>query len=181
MTSHDRASPDSRSACNFLYSLLQREIEGATRKEAAGCCSIGVTTRFGYVYHRRGGLRVYPKCGEADGHQLGNLPGNTQLEVFRRIAMRSEWAREYPYFLELDSDASVLAAIPLMVYAASRLNKKEQAQQSRLQLSNVQETEMFEGTLLSIRLSRIERNPAARTRCLARISHAGLVSRKKLD
>lgn len=47
------------------------------------------------------------------------------LEVLQRRVMKSQWAQLSPYYLELDSEQAVRAAIPLLLYSAARIDPKK--------------------------------------------------------
>jgi 5-methylcytosine-specific restriction endonuclease McrA len=64
MTAHDKATAASRYPCDQFVARLG--IDGSNRGHAAKICSLGVATRFAYVYHRRDRLRVY--MYEVDHH-----------------------------------------------------------------------------------------------------------------
>ena len=164
MSAHDKASKDSRGLCDFLLSLVSQQVTGTTRHEAIKCCSVGVTTRFAYAYHRRTGLRVYLYGKEADGPQLKAL-AKDGLEVLQRHVMKSQWAQLSPYYLELDSEQAVRAAIPLLLYAAARIGTKK-GREPFLWPSEDSTREMIEGLRMNVQVSRIERDPAARRKCI---------------
>src|ERR1035437_9434594 len=107
MAGHKTCSQASRSLCDLLLSQLKREISGVDRHEALKCCSLGITTRFAYAYHRRGGLRVYLYGKETDGPFLTELARNGSIEVAQRRTTKSAWAQLSPYYLELDSERAV--------------------------------------------------------------------------
>jgi len=67
VNAHDKASKDSRELCDLLLSQVSQQVTETGRHEAIKCCSVGVTTRFAYAYHRRNGLRVYLYGKESDG------------------------------------------------------------------------------------------------------------------
>lgn len=164
MSAHDKTSQESRTLCDLLLQLVSGEITDVTRHKAIKCCSVGVTTRFAYAYHRRNGLRVYLYGKEADGPKLKALAKN-QLEVVQRRVMKSEWAQLSPYYLELDSDRAVSAAVPLLVYAAAQIRDKK-GREPFLWPSEDSARAITEGSRISVQVSRIERNPAARRKCI---------------
>jgi hypothetical protein len=164
VSAHDEASKDSRALCDFLLSLVSQQVTGTSRREAIKCCSVGVTTRFAYAYHRRNGLRVYLYGKEADGPELKTL-AKDGLEVLQRRVMKSQWAQLSPHYLELDSERAVRAAIPPLLYAAARI-RTEKGREPFLWPSENSTREMIEGLRMSIQVSRIERDPAARRKCI---------------
>jgi HNH endonuclease len=162
VSAHDKASQGSRVLCDLLLSLVSRQVARTTRHEAIKCCSVGVTTRFAYAYHRRDGLRVYLYGKEADGPELKALAGDG-LEVLQRRVMKSAWARLSPYYLEIDSERAMRAAIPLFLYAAARIGK---GREPFLWPSEDSSREMTEGARMSVQVSRVERDPVARSKCI---------------
>lgn len=164
MATHNKASLASRSICDLLLSLVKREIKDSSRKEAKECCSIGVKTRFAYAYHRRGGLRVYLYGEEADGPELTLLARDGPVKVLKRKTMANDWAQLSPYYMELDSEREVNAALPLLLYAANRVETK--SPRTYLLPSEVSAREMIEGSRIDVQVSRIERDPGARKKCI---------------
>jgi len=166
MSAHSKAAPLSQTLCDQLVAKLA--IEGVNRRHAAKMCSVGVGTRFAYVYHRRGGLRVYLYgAEEASGNQLAALAGG-RIEVVKRRTMKSEWAKITPYFLNIDSQDELDAAIPLIQFAASQVKPGRSRSQRESPEPHVRATapEMMEGGRFTVQLSRIERDPLARKECL---------------
>lgn len=164
MSAHAKASKDSRGLCDLLLSLVSQQVTGTSRHEAIACCSVGVTTRFAYAYHRRNGLRVYLYGKESDGPHLRALV-NDDLEVCQRGVIKTQWAKLSPYYLELDSEQAVHAAIPPLLYAAARIDTKK-GREPFLWPSEDNAREIIEGLRMSVQVSRIERNPTARRKCI---------------
>jgi len=164
ISTHDKASKESRELCDLLLSLALQPVPGTGRREATKCCSFGVTTRFAYAYHRRSGLRVYLYGKESDGQHLSAL-ANDGLEVLARRVMKSQWAKLSPYYLELDNEQAVRAAIPLICYAAAQIGNKK-LQEPFLWPSENSSREIVEGSRMTVQVSRIERNPVARKKCI---------------
>jgi len=167
MTAHAKASQSGRLICDLLLSLINRDVEASNRNEAKKCCSIGIKTRFAYAYHRRGGLRVYLYSKESDGPRLTALAMDGPVKLLKRRSMGSPWAKLSPYFIELDSEPEVRAAIPLLVYVASQLELAPAKHRPfYLQPSEIHDIELLEGARTSVEVSRIERDPAARKKCI---------------
>lgn len=165
MTSHDKACLASRNLCDYLFAHLN-QLDGVNRKEAQRMCSIGVNTRFAYVYHRRSGLRVYLYGKEEDGPRLNELAANS-VSVMQRGAMGSDWAKLTPYYLEIDSEEEVKAAVPLLSYASSQIKTVgRKVESSYLFPSEGLARELSEGARITVQVSRIERDPAAREQCI---------------
>jgi len=78
--------------------------------------------------------------------------------------MGSKWAKITPYYLELDSESGVDAAIPLLTYAATQ----RKIDQRRIYHSPSEESasQMVEGATVTVKVNRIERDPAARRKCI---------------
>lgn len=129
-------------------------------------CSMGVTTRFAFIYHRRGGMRVYLRGNDNDGVVLEKLVGGGGVIITRRHAMGSPWAKLTPYYLDIDSEVGVRSAVPLVLYAAHLVMDGEG---KRVYLSPSEESyrEMAEGARTTIQVSRIERDPNAREKCIS--------------
>ena len=116
--------------------------------------SFRVTTRFAYIYHRRKGIRVYLRGKESDGPQFNLLAGySDQVRVEQRVAMGSPWAQSTPYFLNIDSENHVHAAIPLLLYAASHV--KARPSSYFLQPSEENASELLEGKRFTVQVSRV--------------------------
>jgi hypothetical protein len=125
---------------------------------------VGVTTKFAYAYHRRNGLRVY-LCGkQADGPQLKALAEDGS-EVLQRRDMKSQWAQLSPYYLELDSERVVRAAIPLLLYAAGQIGTRK-GREPFLWPPEDSTREIIEGSRMSVQVRRIERDSAVRRKCI---------------
>ncbi|MEQ1947648.1 MAG: HNH endonuclease [Bryobacteraceae bacterium] len=165
MATHDKATLASQSLCDLLLSSVEREISGTTRNKARACCSLGVTTRFGYAFHRRNGLRVYLYGEVADGPHLKELAKHG-LEVSTRKTMTSPWAQISPYYFDLDSEREVAAAVPLLCYAAGRVTSKDRKTRNYLSPSEESARTMTEGARITVQVSRIERDSSARKRCI---------------
>jgi len=137
-----------------------------TRNKAGGVCSFGVNTKFAYVYHRRRGARVYLRGNEADGEQLAALAGtNGFLTVTKRRSMGSPWAKLTPHFIDFDSEDGALMAAPLLAFAAAGL-KEQRKQRGYIFPSELDAKEILEGARMMVHVSRVERDPAARRRCI---------------
>ncbi len=166
MTAHTKAAPASQDLCDQLVAKLG--IEGLNRHCAAKMCSVGVATRFAYVYHRRAGLRVYLYgIEEVSGPKLVEL-SRGRIEVVKRRAMNSDWAKITPYFLNIENQADLAAAVPLIQFAASQV-KPGRSRRERSSLEPRAEKaarDMMEGGRFTVPLSRIERDPLARRECL---------------
>ncbi|MGH9591347.1 MAG: hypothetical protein ACRD25_13190, partial [Terracidiphilus sp.] len=46
------------------------------------------------------------------------------MTISKRLSMGSAWAKSTPYFLDLDTDNQVAAAVPLLALAASKFHAK---------------------------------------------------------
>lgn len=150
--------------CDLLLALASQQLAGTSRNKTKNCCSVGVTTRFAYAYHRRKGLRVYLYGKQSDGPHLKAL-SKDRIEILQRGVMKSQWAQLSPYYLELESEREVRAAIPLLVYAAARIDNSQRRQPFLLP-SEDSDRKMTEGSRISVEVSRIERDPTARRRCI---------------
>ncbi|MHB1675847.1 MAG: HNH endonuclease [Acidobacteriaceae bacterium] len=87
-----------------------------------------------------------------------------QIKVEQRHKMDSPWAQLTPYYLNLDSEREILAATPLLLYAASQI--KGHSSPNFLLPSEDSASEMVEGTRITVQVSRVERNPEARKKCI---------------
>ena len=121
--------------------------------------------RFAYAYHRRNGLRVYLYGKEADGPHLTQLAEGSAIKVAQRPTMTSDWARLSPYYLELDTEREARASVPLLLYAASQI-KPTPRHGSYLLPSEDFDSDMLEGARVTVQVSRIERDPGARRKCI---------------
>ena len=169
MTAHEKSSDESRALCDLLFSSvndeLQNKLQVVTRNEGKNWCNCGITTRFAYIYHRRKGIRVYLRGKESDGPQFNLLAGySDQVRVEQRVAMGSPWAQSTPYFLNIDSENHVHAAIPLLLYAASHV--KARPSSYFLQPSEENASELLEGKRFTVQVSRAERSTEARGKCI---------------
>lgn len=166
MPTHARSSLHSQVLCDLLLSKVAQELNGVTRNQAEGSCSIGITTRFAYVYHRRDSLQVYLRGKEADGSRLTALRGsNSSVTLSRRKAMGSPWAQITPYYLEFDSELGVQQAVPLILHAAGQIQSRKSARAYQSP-SEAGDAEMVEGKRITIQVSRVERDPRARRQCI---------------
>jgi hypothetical protein len=166
MTAHERSTPASRHLCDLLVTRLQKEVGDVTRKEAKDVCSIGVTTRFAFFYHRRDRLRIYLHVKEAEGDQLTALaPANGSFDIMKRGSMRSSYAKLTPYYLDVDSEEGAIGAMPLLSFAAAQI-KRQARSSAYLFPSELSAREMTEGARMTVQVSRIERDPGARKHCI---------------
>jgi 5-methylcytosine-specific restriction protein A len=126
---------------------------------------MGVTTRFAYVYHRRDRLTVYLRGKDDDGDVLERLVDGDGVHISRRHSTGSSWDST-PYYLGIDSEVGVRSSIPLVLYAAHLVMDGEG---KRVYLSPSEESyqEMAEGARTTIQVSRIERDPNAREKCIS--------------
>ena len=166
MTAQEKSGPESKHACDLILSRINEALSDVTRNQAEKVCSIGISTRFAYCYHRRSGLRIYLRGKESDGPQLNALvEGGRSIVVTKRSAMGSPWAKLTPYFLDIDSEAGALAAIPLLLHSAAGIKERSKPS-AYLFPSELSAIEMFEGARFTVQVSRIERDPAARRECV---------------
>jgi hypothetical protein len=167
MNAHKKSTPQSQDLCDLLLFLVKDALPDTTRNEAGKVCSIGVTTRFAFIYHRRGGMRVYLLGKEDDGPVLEELAGSSStVTVIKRHTMGSDWAKLTPYYLDIESEDGVRGAVPLVSYAASQV-KSGNGRRVYLLPSEESDSEMSEGSRTTVEVSRIERDAAARKRCIA--------------
>lgn len=164
MPTHEKSSPQARHLCDLLLSNVSDQLPGVTRNQAEECCSLGIGTRFAFVYHKRDGLLIYVRAKEGDGLQLTALV-SSNLAVEKRHTMGSPWAKLTPYYFNLDSEGKVQAAVPLLLYAAHQVEGRI-GRKSYLMPSEDCAREMVEGARLTVQVSWIERDPAARKKCI---------------
>jgi HNH endonuclease len=164
MSAHEKTSPTAQHLCDLLLSNLGGQLIGVTRNHSKNWCTLGIGHRFAFVRHRRDGLTVYLLGKEADGSQLKALSDGS-LSIEQRRAMGSPWAKSTPYYVNLDSEGNVQNAVPLLLYAAHQ-NEGRNGRRSYLMPSENSAREMTEGARITVQVSRIERDPAARGKCI---------------
>lgn len=168
MTKHEKCSDESRKLCDLLLSSVNDELTNSKkeiRNKTKNWCAFGIKPRFAYISHRRNGIRAYLCAEESDGPHLNDLIGqSTRIQLQDRGAKNSSWAQSTYYFLDLDSEEQIRAATPLLLYAASKV----EARPSRYFLlpSEDSASEMREGNRVTVQVSRVERNPEARRKCI---------------
>jgi predicted HNH restriction endonuclease len=79
--------------------------------------------------------------------------------------MGSPWAKLTPYYFNLDSEGEVQAAVPLLLYAARQI-EGQNGRHSYLMPSEDSAREMVEGARFTVQVSRVERDPTARRKCI---------------
>lgn len=166
MTAHAKATRQSQALCDLLLDLVQNSIQKATRNEANKVCSMGETTRFAYIYHRREGVRMYLRSRDDDGIILQKMVVRGDVTLTERKAMESPWAKQTSYYLDIDTEAGVRDAVPLVLYAASQLKSAKGKDIYRFP-SEESEREMVEGARTIVEVSKVERDPTVRRKCIA--------------
>jgi hypothetical protein len=83
----------------------------------------------------------------------------------KRGSMRSSYAKLTPYYLDVDSEDGAIGAMPLLLFAAAGINRRAKSS-TYLFPSELNAREMNEGARLTVQVSRAERDPAARKRCI---------------
>lgn len=152
---HARATSASRRICDLIVSRVESEVGDVSAKHAKNVCSLGKPAKFAYVYHRRGGVKIYLQCPESDGAQLSSLKG--ALDVKKRATMRSDWAKLTPYYIEVDTLDKVADSIPLLVFTAhvrvpAKINK------TFLMPSGSDVLDSLKGGRVTVQVSRYERD-----------------------
>lgn len=165
MSAHGKATPQSKKLCDLILALVKESIPTTTRNEARKVCSMGVTTRFAFIYHRRGGMRVYLRGKDEDGLTLEKLAAGDGVVITKRHAMGSPWAKLTPYYLDIDSEIGARSSIPLVLHAAQNL-RNVVGKNIYLSPSEESDREMAEGARTTIEVSRIERDTHARKKCI---------------
>ncbi len=161
---HALSTRASQHICDVLVSIVESKVGDVAAKHAKSVCSLGKYGKFAYAYHRRDGVRVYLRSSESDGEQLPSFLANAgTLTLKKRNAMGSPWAKLWPYYMEIDSDVTAIEAVPLLAYAA-RIRKA--ADGVYLLPSETEATEIPEGGKTTVEVSRYERDPGARARCI---------------
>jgi hypothetical protein len=145
---------------------VRKFIPSVQRNKAANLCSLGVGTTFAYVYHSRKGLKIYLLTTEADGPTLTTLSNASDaIRIEERHTMGSDWAKITPYYIDFSNEGGVIAAVPLLLFAA-RQRTLEQRRSYRFPSEN-SASEMVEGARITVQVSRIERDPNARKKCIS--------------
>ena len=91
----------------------------------------------------------------------------------KRKSMGSPWAKLSPYYLDLDSSASIHRVVPLLVYIAAIATSAK----TKLYLlpSETEAGEQVEGGKVIVQVCRFERDSTARKRCIQMFGTACLV------
>ena len=166
MTAHERSTPSSQHFCDVVLARLRQGLHGVTRNEAGNVCSVGVDTKFAYIYHRRGGLRIYLRGEDSDGQQLEALcRQDGSFRVTKRSAMGSPWAQVTPYFVDIENERAAGDAVSLLLYAAAGVSRRGRSARYSFP-SELSAKEMIEGARLTVQVSRVERDQTARMRCI---------------
>ena len=165
MPAHDECAPPTRHLCELLISTLARS--GFTGNHSRNWCSLGLRNgaRCAFVRHSRKGLCVFLRAGESDGEQFVAMSKGRSVAVLQRHSMGSEWAKTTPYYFELRTESEVTDAERFILYAAQQLGKNGK-RQSYLLPSEASAREMVEGARITVQVSRIERDPTARKKCI---------------
>jgi predicted HNH restriction endonuclease len=108
---------------------------------------------------------VFLRAKESDGLQLAELSNGRSVNLAQRHAMGSEWAKVTPYYLDLKNENEIPDAVPFILYAAHQLERND-PRASYLLPSEDNASEMVEGARITVQVSRIERDPAARKKCI---------------
>jgi len=176
MPSHNKASQESQELCQNLLEALRKELPDVTRSESKDTCAIYVPgkNRFAYIYHRSKGkfIRVYFR---GDISVTPALQKESSIIINTRPKVEKGWEKEFPYFVEIDSneDISVIAnIIYINAYPLSEKKIREKAQHKNITFpeelpENITTTSLLEGSVKTIKINAYERNPVARKICIA--------------
>jgi 5-methylcytosine-specific restriction endonuclease McrA len=164
MSAHDQSKLNSQSLCDLLLTLLKESIPDCSRKETDNVCAFRSTKNFAYVYHRPAGLRAYLCIQESEGCNLEMRLSNGAEILIQRRPTGDKWEKATPYYLDVVSEAGVHGAVPLMIYAAEQLKRGLGTYHCP---SEECDRELSEGARTTVEVSRIERDPASRRKCIA--------------
>jgi predicted HNH restriction endonuclease len=84
------------------------------------------------------------------------------LSLEKRRTSGTAWVKSTAYYLDLNSDRGVAAAIPLLLYASKAVSRPA----TYLLPSESEAVEMPEGGRSPVLVNRFQRDPRARKRCL---------------
>lgn len=166
MTAHEKLSALSQRLCDVLLSRLNSDLGAVERKKAATWCTVGSGTKFAFIRHKKGGLVVYLRGKEDHDNSLLALAHGTPIRINKRQGMGSDWAKITPYYFDFVDETAVGSAVELLTYVKSRLVPRERRRRIYLSPSEDTAREMVEGQRLTVQVSRIERDPAAREKCI---------------
>jgi predicted HNH restriction endonuclease len=160
-----------RALCEELAEIVTNAHSVVTRRPSPGSCVLtvpnnrGKNVGFAYIYHRTNHIQVYLMSRLDDELQLQQLASTSGIQLIKRKTLGSDWAKQTPFYIELNSLEQAAAALPLLSFATAR-NKPR----SRLYSSFVSPTEeglsYDEGNVLSVQVNRYERDPRARAACI---------------
>ena len=152
--------------CDLLLSSVQGNLRGVVRSKATNWCSFGITTKFAFIRHRRDAIRIYLRARESDGPDLKALIGKiSEITLQVRGTSGSAWAQSTYYFLDVETEAQIRAATPLLLYAAGKI--KQRPVRQFLLPSEEAACELIEGNRVTVQVSRVERDPKAREKCIS--------------
>lgn len=166
MNAHEKSSASSCKLCDLLLSSVQGNLRGVVRSKATNWCSFGITTKFAFIRHRRDAIRIYLRARESDGPDLKALIGKiSEITLQVRGTSGSAWAQSTYYFLDVETEAQIRAATPLLLYAAGKI--KQRPVRQFLLPSEEAACELIEGNRVTVQVSRVERDPKAREKCIS--------------
>jgi hypothetical protein len=96
---------------------------------------------------------------------LKSWRATVSVTVTKRHTMGSDWAKLTPYYLDIEGEGGVHGAVPLVLYAAAQV-KDGDHRGVYLSPSEESDRELTEGARTTVEVSRIERDPAARRKCI---------------
>ncbi len=149
--------------CDRLVALLEVRIGKVAVNHAKTMCSLG-TPNFAWSYHKKSTLRIYLYSKDSDEKELKRIEfGNGTVFVRKRPTMGSDWAQLSAYYFDLNSDAEVEAAIPLLVYA---YENRTPDISGYFHPSEIDAENLVEGLRTTVTVNRYERDPKARAECI---------------
>lgn len=172
------AAPDharfdiARALCAQLAESVIDAHSVVSRRESQHSCTLtvpndkGRNVGFAYIYHRTDHIQVYLMSRLGDEPQLQRLASTTGIELTKRKTVKSDWARQTPFYIELRTIEHANAAVPLLSYATARNRPSSRFQMSFI--SPAEEGVLYsEGNVVSVQVNRYERDPKARAACIA--------------
>jgi HNH endonuclease len=169
MSGHAGSTAASRDLCDSVISKVEAEIGDAANKQAPTVCSVGKNGKFAFIYHHRDRLKIYLRCGEADGDLLASLISDRgEVKLSRRNNLGSSRAQLTPYYVELNSNSGVIEAVPLLLHAARTMSRLAAQRASGLYSLPSEEDAPggLEGGSTSVYVNRFERDSKARRICI---------------
>lgn len=176
MPNHDNASNESQGLCQNLLKELRKYNSDVTLNESKDTCAVFVEgrNRFAYVYHRSKGefIRVYFR---GDISVAPALQKELSITINIRPKIEKGWDKEFPYFMEIDSNEQILVAAKIVYLNAYPLSEKKSRKKEHTEHvaipeelpKNISTTSFFEGSAKTISVNIYERNPIARKICIA--------------